>query len=76
MFQLFDTMHLMYFYIVKVFIYLITSLVIISLLITPNLSLSLPVSHLNSSNTTHSQKKKVQKLSLGLYLFKRYAFVP
>jgi len=25
---------------------------------------------------THSQKKKVQKLSLGLYLFKRYAFVP
>jgi len=23
----------------------------------------------------HSQKKKVQKLSLGLYLFKRYTFV-
>jgi len=25
---------------------------------------------------THTQKKKVQKLSLGLYLFKRYTFVP
>jgi len=24
---------------------------------------------------SHSQEKKVQKLSLGLYLFKRYAFV-
>jgi len=24
----------------------------------------------------HFQKKKVQKLSLGLYLFKRYTFVP
>jgi len=23
-----------------------------------------------------SEKKKVQKLSLGLYLFKRYTFVP
>jgi len=26
--------------------------------------------------TIHSQKKKVQKLSLGLYLFTRYTFVP
>jgi len=29
-----------------------------------------------SHSHLHSQKKKVQKLSLGRYLFKRYTFVP
>jgi len=28
------------------------------------------------SSLIHSQEKKAQKLSLGLYLFKRYTFVP